>query len=235
MGKLFKYRARNKYTDAIFTTGCLHYSHPTEFNDPYDSLLLMDISTPHYYTGQDSGGNKYLTRFGGRLISSAYQTVFDNIEIGCFSTDGCQMQMWSHYANYHKGICLEFDEDLLMDNYMRSFAVDYKQEQQKYAAFYPDEVSEEHLKVYYTKHQSWAYEKEVRIIHRTIEGSNGNYPFNKKALTGIYFGSKCPNRTVFHYMRLCFENGFKHIKFYMMELANQGHYELRPHLLEIKK
>ena len=233
MGKLFKYRARNKYTDAIFTTGCLHYSHPTAFNDPYDSLILMDISKPHYSPFQDSKGNINLINWADELIRLGYQSVFDNIEIGCFSMDGCQMQMWSHYANYHKGICLEFDEELLMDNDMRSFAVNYTPEQYMYPASAPNEFSEEQLKVFYTKHQSWAYEKEVRIIHRTVEGSNGNYPFNKKALTGIYFGSNCSNRTVFHYMKLCFENGFEHVKFYMMELANQGHYELRPHLLEI--
>ncbi len=239
MGKLFKYRVRNKYTDAIFTTGCLHFSHRYDFNDPYDCLLLTDPHESLKYlcapTRIDAPNQFYSLEFDGRLIRTAYQKVFDQLEICCFSIDGCQMQMWSHYANYHKGICLEFDEDLLRNDNMRGYKVNYTSEQIKYNTFFPEEFSAEHLKFLYTKHESWAYEKEVRIFHKTIEGSQGNYPFDKKALTGICFGAKCSMRTISHYIRLCLENGFDHVKFYMMGITDQGHYELMPRLLKPDK
>ena len=113
MGSLFKYRACGVNTDKIFTTGCLHYSNRSAFNDPYDCLLLIDKSKIFYRHGVGLFPNgetrEVLLELSTDDIERKYQSVADRIEIFCLSADGKQMQMWSHYAKNHTGICLESD------------------------------------------------------------------------------------------------------------------------------
>ena len=49
MGFIYKYRPCNEFTKAIFTTGCLHYSHPCDFNDPYDCMFYLNKKKLHIF------------------------------------------------------------------------------------------------------------------------------------------------------------------------------------------
>lgn len=107
--------------------------------------------------------------------------------------------MWAHYADGHKGFCIEFNEGIL-SNYPlcktgkanTSIKVEY-----------PDKLKYEELtineegqliesidyvlaKVISTKHKLWEYEQEVRLISKVKD----IHPFSPTAINAIYFGVK---------------------------------------------
>lgn len=232
MGSLYKYRACGKYTEQIFKTGCLHYSYRTDFNDPYDSMVCIDKAREIYQEGAaltlDKQIKKLIIIFDNDSLEQIYQDVLGKFEILCLSRNGRQLQMWSHYADNHKGLCLEFDDDILRQSLGDLFDVKYNQEPYKVQLNRPDEMNEDIFKgVLCTKEKGWEYEQEVRLLRHTEKGQiTNNYPFNKQALKSIYFGSQCTQRNIIKYKRLCRLNGFEHVKFYQMEIANKGKFEL---------
>ena len=67
----------------IITKRELYFSDPNKFNDPYDCKIAEYL-------------NKYLKPY----------------YVLCFSTDKCdKILMFSHYADCHTGLCLQFEID----------------------------------------------------------------------------------------------------------------------------
>jgi len=234
MGLIYKYRECNKYTKAIFITGCLHYSHPDNFNDPYDSKLLLGKKKLYVYLMRVGENKLRLVPIDVSLLQKFMQNEVNDVEICSFSKTGQEMLMWSHYAADHSGLCLEFDEELLLERqHCDAREVDYLPEQVVNEDILPEEMVEASIKFLYTKKSVWSYEQEVRYFHKPDPNyTNGNYPFNKQALKSIYFGNKCSKRNIAIYKNLCKRNGFEHVKFYRIELANDGTFDLVPRLLE---
>jgi len=230
MGSLFKYRACGVNTDKIFTTGCLHYSNRRAFNDPYDCRLLIDKSKVFYQHGvglfKNGEKREVLLEISTNDIETKYQSVADRIEVLCLSSDGKQIQMWSHYAKNHTGICLEFDDDLLCNNLGDMFRVHYSEEQYVLNLKTPEEPENDIIEAFCTKQKGWEYEQEIRMFRSLKSLKEGkNYSFNKQALKAIYFGCFCTPRNIRRYKNLCRLNGFEHVRFYKMKPANNGKFE----------
>lgn len=234
MGLLYKYRACCKYTEQIFTTGCLHYSFRNDFNDPYDSVVCLDRAREFYFKGVALTRDKQIEEinltFANDELEQIYQDVLGKLEILCLSKNGRQIQMWAHYANNHKGLCLEFDEEKLLSGWSMGAKIDVNYQHEPFIARLkrPDEIDFDNLLgIFRTKEKGWEYEQEVRLLRPLEEGQKKqDYPFNKKALKTIYFGSHCTSRNIKKYIRLCKKNGFEHVKFRQMVFANNGKFEL---------
>ena len=50
---------------------------------------------------------------GGQDFSSSFRNL---VRVGCFTTNPNSVVMWSHYANQHKGICIEFPGSSMLSN-----------------------------------------------------------------------------------------------------------------------
>jgi hypothetical protein len=232
MGYLYKYRACNENTESIFTTGSLHYSHPNDFNDPYDCKVFLKKKL-HIYIERIATDKIRLVPIDMNELQETIQDEINDLEVCSFSKDGLQMQMWSHYADSHKGLCLVFDNELLLERqHCDAREVIYQDKQVVNESIFPETPTEDIIRFIYTKKCTWAYEQEVRFIHKPEpEYKNGNYPFNKQALRAIYFGTNCTPQNISKYRKLCHENGFNHVRFYQIKLANSGKYELEPELI----
>lgn len=98
--------------------------------------------------------------------------------------------LWAHYANSHKGFCIEYDLDLLLggnkSNNIHSFPIIYKNSPPDYGVldFISISNNKEINKIVGYKSKCWEYEKE----HRIIIDSPGKHIYNFSALKGIYFG-----------------------------------------------
>ena len=108
--------------------------------------------------------------------------------------------MWAHYANNHQGFCVEYDVNLDVFSQEAMFTigkVTYRDSRRtiipfmgKMIRFYEkmgpngempndtenveeelDSITEEN---YFTKHTSWAYEREWRLFYTAVE--HGDYP-----------------------------------------------------------
>lgn len=142
--------------------------------------------------------------------------------------------MWSHYADEHKGICIEYDisqavcESPKMVDYMGdrgiliSKVVDF--------VFNNSETSKEEIehKYFYTKAGQWDYEEEWRYVSN-VQGTQ-SVPF---PLCGVYFGMRCEISVVSSIVKLLGGTESK-VKFYDT-YANQDSFDLRRRELYIEE
>ena len=83
---LYNYTSINKNTIKLIKNNGLWLSHTNNFNDPVDPSI------------------KLFNRNSGE-----YDYLLDSIKVGCLTTKKDNTLMWSHYADKHRGICIEYD------------------------------------------------------------------------------------------------------------------------------
>lgn len=120
--------------------------------------------------------------------------------------------LWAHYANNHKGFCIEYDLDTLVHfgkNDYFNFNVTYSD--------YPPKLNINDIprtddrvkfiqKIIGVKSKKWAYEKETRVI-TSISGPQ-NYDY--RAVKAIYFGLRMPDERRHEIMKKLCGRGIKY-------------------------
>lgn len=119
-------------------------------------------------------------------VKNAVVNALSMVGVCCFTPNPRNLLMWSHYANHHKGLLLQFEIAKDTTTFLKTVTVDYVKD-------YPiinwaNETGKEIQKAFLNKHDSWGYEKELRIIHP--QGANTSLGFKPEALTGVVFGCK---------------------------------------------
>jgi len=133
--KLYKYQPFNTLTITNLKNNKIFFSRPPDFNDPFDSMVRFVKGTPtkqeylKFYkiycdkiSQEEKLHPKYLT--DGKL-NEKFPKLFDKIQkdiiakrnhnfrfekgVACFSAKNDDILMWAHYADGHRGFCLEFD------------------------------------------------------------------------------------------------------------------------------
>lgn len=224
---LYKYRAINEFTERLITQQEIYAAAPKEFNDPFEAkpVFEMDLNSP---AGKEwfmdrakrhgiKNPSKRLQlfreaqrRFEVKPVtteSAGFQNLYDSgIGIYCLTEEKANLLMWPHYADSHRGICLEFETALWPFNL--AFPVRYSDE-------YPrinravESAYETLNKSLLTKSTCWSYEREWRIIMRNpseqqlrslgersddharwtrAQHGPGIYNFPREALTKVIFG-----------------------------------------------
>ncbi len=100
--------------------------------------------------------------------------------------------MWSHYADEHRGICLEYDTTQIPHPGIA--AVDYRSPRSvkasdlvKWKLQASSEAEQRvHKTYFFAKSPEWHYEKEWRDIRQSIGVTATSFP-----ITAIYFGLRC--------------------------------------------
>jgi len=235
---LHKYRADNQFTELIFSSNELWFANPLDFNDPYD------CNTPINTTTSLTDIKKWLKSVGihAQHIDELAKRVMDNPSIMkesaesalsksgvcCFSTLEDNILQWSHYTDYHKGICLKFDITEDADFCMIPLIVTYRRIMQHYNHFTQAKKIVEYL--IQPKYYEWSYESEVRIVKSEItmnaNNSNRAFKFKNSALKEVIFGAKSSQSTIDKYVNLCQKYSKPHVKFSKMKLGDGVHYEL---------
>jgi hypothetical protein len=194
---LYRYRSleRLAYLLEELRDNYLYLSQPAGFNDPYDSGLsiswehilkqAIEEHTPEYPVHlaeyvEEAFANSiqgfFLSAYGMRTpFSDLFSTFREKLGVSCFATDPKSVVMWSHYANQHRGICLEFPCAEMLTN--KSFLkilhpVRYTDNfRDVFRLFWPpnielDQVSPDILPILAACHKSeeWSYEGEWRLV-----------------------------------------------------------------------
>lgn len=108
-----------------------------------------------------------LAKFMAGQSESLQQMIFER-RIYCLTPISNSTLMWSHYAERHSGICLEFGVD--NDLFSSALEVVYRAE---YPIWIPHQIAarrEQSLAMILTKASDWCYEKEYRLISRRLPG-----------------------------------------------------------------
>jgi hypothetical protein len=151
-------RRHKELVRSIIVKRELYFSDPSTFNDPYDCNIGLHL-------------RGYLKPFG----------------VLCFSMEGCDMiLMFSHYANRHKGVCLQFeiDEDDTLAEVapLNGREVEYKDTIPPFK-----DGSQAHMTLL-TKYKKWEYEKEYRVLMGVNSDGDRIKKYKLGQLRGAIFG-----------------------------------------------
>ena len=169
--KVYKYHTINTNLLQSLTKEINWYSKLHLLNDPFECFFLDNTN------------------------SDTYKSFTSQLCVCCFSRNMNEILMWSHYANNHRGVCLEFeiiDEEIINGQLI---AINYDND--IYAMDTIETTSSGHLslnitsngKFLATKFKNWSYEEELRtyIFDEDIN-SNGKEKAFLGRLTAIFFG-----------------------------------------------
>ncbi len=134
------------------------------------------------------------------------QLQFASDAIFCASLDPSNLLLWSHYANQHSGVVLEFKPNIDKDSiftllrnvqYSNKRPVLYESPSDfvyKALGARKNDVIRKYLnECTFTKSPEWEYEKEVRVSIAAFLPKNCKYKllrFHEDELVGLYFGCR---------------------------------------------
>lgn len=167
---LYKYCSTSTETQLSRTldtlSGRAYFPTPSKFNDPFELSAKVNISTSPLLDQLSTREKEEVQRiFRLRTPEAVSEEWRGKIGILCLTEDPLNILMWSHYAHNHTGICIGFDTESSPFNSAKQ--VTYNGERPQ-AEFNSDPESLIN-RVLLTKSQHWKYEREWRVLKRTIE------------------------------------------------------------------
>lgn len=230
---VFRYRNDSEYTLDELTQSYIYFPDRSQLNDPFDCYpgLLKVSQSPDKLKKLANNlvlrDYKNLPRIERRKkmreliekpdllrngIHNNLISILNRFGIGCFTFTPSNLMMWSHYSNYHKGVCLQFDinkdkkffNGLELVKYIDDFLI---------KEYFLDEDSDPLSHLFYTKSSVWSVEHELRLIKMTA----GKYNFDKSALVGVIFGMKCEEAFIRKVLESSNNDNYPNLKFYTTE------------------
>lgn len=215
---LFSFRNFSDYSLADLANNTLNISRPIVMNDPFDTPVIE--------------WGKYQRTQNQKPHTEQFVKSFDGYRIRSFSIPVKRkhpiknLLMWAHYADGHKGFCVEYD-----------FSSEFRKQMISLNRVHYDTVdlSKEKLSIteaFATKSKEWKYENEVRLISYN-SGKDGDYDTvfldEQSSIVAIYFGLKCSDERISIIKSLLKGRG---IKLYQMKAVGSAiPYKLKPVLI----
>jgi len=201
-----------EFVERTICHGELYFPRPSSFNDPFDcrpSFLFeaTDDEMVSYYERVLRKRFPHLNDEQRRQEARAKiadpersprnpetvksvtelhtEQITERIGVLCLSTERSDILMWSHYADSHRGICLEFDGHF--EFFAAAQEVKYPPARPRINPFRQgqEEMMEAAL---LTKADHWGYEREWRLVQ--YAKGPGVYRFPDEALTGVILGAQ---------------------------------------------
>ena len=150
----YQYQSLNLNTISNIQNSCVHFGEYSKFNDPADPPIKL---------------NSYF---------EPLHEIMKDIRIACFTTKNNNFLMWSHYADKHKGICIEYDIEAFLKR-EDTYPILFQKVRYKENLSFRDEgrlqVSDPYtetqtiwdtniLGLFTVKPEEWKYEDEYRLI-----------------------------------------------------------------------
>lgn len=180
--------------------------------------------------------------FTKKFLSDLRDILLPKMYVLSFSKDYANPVLWSHYADSHYGICLQFEnkkrlnpnlgivnleyvttKNIDFDFFKNIFQMEtdnpFHVEKSTYVKKWQSEDYYENSGWYlFSKLKSWEYEKELRVVANEQKFKTGNFldlTLNQDFLTGIIFGIKTPQRIKDNIKSLARQNKiFENVRFF---------------------
>jgi hypothetical protein len=236
--KLYRYHSISTRTFIGLDKGAVWFSHPSKFNDPYDSSAVFfndlmqagwegemkKVNTTPFEIKQLK---KVIKVQEDKMNADFVAKSRDSLRVCCFTENKDSVLMWSHYADQHKGICVEYDFTSLSADDLRLkwlYPVIYS----KIVVNISEFINPENLNPFMFmlasmhKYRAWSYEKEWRMMI-----ANGVMPEEAYKMmptpTAIYMGSRIDPDVRIYLGEFCyrkkiklFQSSFERNKFKMV-------------------
>lgn len=192
----YKYRANLKLDDNYRDTESLlkHEIYAPTFeklNDPFEASFDDSISKTTVMLKAKYGVNtdeidkhwRSIQDFKKTLGIYSFELKTDTMT---FPTNEL---LWAHYANSHKGFCIEYDVDKLISSNEHFYEINRIDilYQNECPIISINDIAESNTilqKMFGTKSFAWTYENEIRLIYET----SSEKPYHPSSLKSIYFG-----------------------------------------------
>ncbi|QPJ64108.1 MAG: DUF2971 domain-containing protein [Candidatus Nitrohelix vancouverensis] len=202
---------REDYLRHLFIDKKLYHSLPSQFNDPFEckphfiwpeneeKVRKIRQHLENFFIGNgESEANakklaasnmKNLESFQNQIQKTALIT-YGAVRICSFTTRKENLLFWSHYADSHRGFCVEFDATKMPIKL--AYKVQYKNEYPEF--IFPAPRDENLFIPALVKSKDWEYEEEFRIIFvpesRRLPPNDGeSLILESSVIKNIYFGS----------------------------------------------
>jgi hypothetical protein len=196
------------------------FSSRTRFNDLFDTQFRLVIPSKVeckrlYHNSVLKGRfkrdfkSKYVERYDHFIKQVPHMTkeLWDSYRIYCVTTNPTSNLMWGHYANCHKGFCIEWDATMMKTtkiDYLESLPkfnfLDFMKSQ--YGLMPKLEVESIIEELFKTKLIEWKYEEEHRLIitdSKPIARQDFDdfslIKFEPSWVKSVIFGCKMPEET----------------------------------------
>ena len=227
--KLYQFRSHKPHTIENLEKNQFTLASPREQNDIVDSPIFTWID---FILGKKEQYTKHINSF---------KLSFEGYKIASFCMDREEKRaientlMWAHYADSHKGFCIEYhldSSDFRRDSKSNLFAtrlfeVSYLPENKNVLDMTDSNTILNSKTVFFTKSHDWNYENEVRMVSYSPVNSEKYPPFelgSKSRITAIYFGVNCPEDTI-KKVKDALSN--QDVKYFQMEINPSNIYTLR--------
>lgn len=233
---LFKYRCVSTRSLRMLKEGKYFFASAHSFNDPLDCSVEPIYELPHIdkiienqaIILQNNDGISFeealqksqvirnvpkadLEKIMQRIRYQIQQILKDEYGILSLSAKNDNILMWSHYADYHKGFCIQFNRS--PDNPLRvTQPVEYVEEY-PYFCYFDDLPGNIAKKTILTKSCDWSYEEEWRGIQK----ANTEVRYTDDMISGIIFGLKMSDQHKSEIHQIFKDN--EYITFYQAELV----------------
>ncbi|BCU49092.1 DUF2971 domain-containing protein [Citrobacter amalonaticus] len=170
--------------------------------------------------------NKYLERCYTDVIQDEIVNAFKK-GVLCLSKKFNSPLMWSHYANQHKGLCIEYDMNSVSAEQVHEviYGGSRKILTSEISEWLDNPGNDSRIKqvCLLTKSGEWRYESEWRIFSSI--GLGNSLP----PIKSIIFGYKCPDVTIYAVMKAMVSEKRK-LKFWKMKNDGMG-FDLKRELI----
>jgi len=170
-GKIYRYYDYNKVANNKYNIldGKISFNNPINFNDPFDCVCK-------FKNGSDAT---------------------NKIRVFCSSPDNKDILMWSYYAEQHKGYCIEYSKEKIIEELAKIpnctcilGKVSYDFIRPNYHLYTNDIKTSirQFINCTFTKAKIWEHEKEYRIV--LFLDTDTNYYRLQSQILNIYEGCK---------------------------------------------
>lgn len=198
--KLYKYgNFKSDHWEKTMFKGQVYLAKSNSFNDPFDCLPYFDINTlldsplirklvmqrqPSLEEADFFEDNR--EQIHGEIL----QGLREEFRASCFSEKWDSILMWGHYADCHKGFCIEYDLSSLSElKKSKLFPVLYQKD--------PIDITHDMINLtpnaglisIVSKAQEWSYEKEWRMV--TLHSNSSESFYFRKEIKAIILGLDC--------------------------------------------
>lgn len=212
--KLYKYRIFNTYSIDSLITKKIWVSKPGDFNDPFDcpaTWLTLTVTSrvatkdhnrldqalraaAHGYIQWDDWRLDELKKTAYKTVNSTERLSYEQVEeiknmgIYSLSKTADDVLMWAHYADEHKGFCIEYDMIDKSEGEFEFVSVDYDVTE-RFKIFADTDIDKLRREASRLKANQWKYEQECRLIYK-----EGNKAYSEPYLiSSIIFGLRMPD------------------------------------------
>lgn len=235
---LYRYRPINSNEIEALEMGYLWHSPASDLNDPFEgSIKLKEIEqdTTLQISSQISisvnGGDpefeerifemQNVIKQSNDWYKRHFQWMLPRTKVCCFSKSKNNKLMWSHYADNHQGMVLEYDISFDLDLFQYAIPVTYHEQLPEINFMAQEDKSI--VSVLKNKSQDWSYEREVRIINDNPKGAPNKVAINPESLRSVIFGYRTSKEDRERIKMALIK--FPHIKYKQCRLS-EGDYEL---------